>query len=61
LPKHLDTAHKLINGVMARRRYGKRARFSQRDDRPMPNSFEEGCPFLQYSGLSHGCDSEIDD
>lgn len=61
LPKHLDTAHKLINGVMARRRYGKRAKFSQRDDRPMPDSFEEGCPFLQYSGLNHDWDGEIDD
>ncbi|WP_038729599.1 hypothetical protein [Burkholderia pseudomallei] len=61
LPKHLDTAHKLINGVMARRRYGKRAKFTQRDDRPMPDSFEEGCPFLQYSGLNHDWDGEMDD
>lgn len=52
-PKHLDTAHKLIQSVMGRRRYGGRAKFSQRDDRVKPAAFEEGCPFLQYSGLSH--------
>lgn len=51
LPKHLDTAHKLINSVMGRRRYGRRAKFSQRDERPSPTTYEEGCPFLQYSGL----------
>jgi hypothetical protein len=54
-PKHLDTAHKLIQGVMGRRRYGSRAKFNQRDERAKPTSFEEGCPFLHYSGLnSHG-------
>ncbi|WP_416050284.1 hypothetical protein [Cupriavidus basilensis] len=61
LPKHLDTAHKLIQGVMGRRRYGKRAKFSQRDDRQVPATFEEGCPFLQYSGLNHNWDGEIED
>lgn len=52
-PKHLDTAHKLIQRVMARKRYGRRAKFSQKDDRSMPTTFEEGCPFLQYSELTH--------
>lgn len=50
-PKHLDTAHKLINSVMGRRRYGRRAKLTQRDERPIPATYEEGCPFLQYSGL----------
>ena len=50
-PEHLDTAHKLICGRMARKRYGRRARFSQKDGRPMPTTFEDGCPFLQYSGI----------
>lgn len=53
LPKHVDTAHKLIQRIMARRRYGGRAKFSQRDDRPKPISFEEGCPFLQYCSLNN--------
>ncbi|WP_334109247.1 hypothetical protein [Methylobacillus sp.] len=58
-PKHLDTAHKLIQSVMGRKRYGGRAKFSARDDRPKPSSFEEGCHFLQYSGLTY--DSQGDD
>lgn len=52
-PKHLHTAHKLIQSAMARRRYGGRAKFSQKDERVKPMSFEEGCPFLQFSGLSN--------
>lgn len=52
-PKHLHTAHKLIQSAMARRRYGGRAKFSQKDERAKPISFEEGCPFLQFSGLSN--------
>lgn len=51
LPKHIDIAHKLIRKAMAGRRYGRRARFSQRESLTMPISFEDGCPFLQYSGL----------
>jgi len=53
VPKHLDTAHKLLHGVMARRRYGGRAKFSQKDDRAKALTFEDGCKFLQYSGLNH--------
>lgn len=60
-PKHLDTAQKLIHSVMARRRYGGRARFSQRDGRQIPTTFEEGCGFLQYSGLRHHHDAESED
>lgn len=51
MPKHLDIAHKLIQRGMGRNRYGRRARFTQRDERPLPMSFEEGCPFLNYRGL----------
>lgn len=59
-PKHLHIAHKLIQRTMARKRYGRRARFSQRDDRPMPTTFEEGCPFLQYSGLANQMPEDFD-
>jgi hypothetical protein len=52
-PKHLDTAHKLIQGVMGKKRYGGRAKLSLRDDRAKPTTFEGGCGFLQYSGLTH--------
>lgn len=58
-PKHLDTAHKLIQRVVGRKRYGGRAKFSARDDRAKPATFEEGCGFLQYSGLINR--SEDDD
>ncbi|MDO3535956.1 hypothetical protein [Ralstonia pseudosolanacearum] len=59
VPKHLDTAHKLIQSVMSRRRYGGRAKFTQKDARAKPMSFEEGCPFLQYSSLnSHSSEED---
>lgn len=54
--KHLDTAHKLIQSTMGRRRYGGRAKLSMRDERTRPGTFEEGCPFLQYSSLTNGGD-----
>lgn len=52
LPKHLDTAHKLLRTTLAGKRYGKRARFTQKDGLSSPASFEEGCSFLQYSPLN---------
>ena len=52
LPKHLNTAHKLIQSAMSRRRYGGRAKFSQKDDRQKPTTFEDACPFLQFCGLT---------
>lgn len=52
LPKHLDVASKLVRKAMSGNRYGKRARFTQRDVREMPSTFEEACPFLNYSPLS---------
>ena len=58
-PKHLDTAHKLIQNVMGRRRYGGRAKFSIKDERAKPATFEEGCSFLQYSGLTN--DTDVND
>ena len=61
LPKHLDTAHNMIRKAMAGRRYGRRARFTQRDARPSPNSFEEACAFLNYDSSSTGVDSDVDD
>ncbi|MDR5743951.1 hypothetical protein QCE73_12395 [Caballeronia sp. LZ029] len=59
-PKHLNVAHKLIQRMMGRKRYGRRARFSQRDDRQMPTTFEEGCPFLQYSSLANQTAEDFD-
>jgi hypothetical protein len=51
LPKHLDMAQKLLRSAMDGRRYGRRAKFSQRDSRPVFSCFEEGLPFLNYCGL----------
>lgn len=53
LPKHLDTAQKLLRKAMAGKRYGRRARFSQKGTLEIPTSFELGCLFLQYSGLNN--------
>jgi len=60
LPKHLDIAHKLIRKAMSGKRYGRRARFSLKDGHQSPASFEEGCSFLQYSGLSNAGDVDED-
>lgn len=60
LPKHLDLAQKLLRKTMSGNRYGKRARFGQKDTRPLPTVFEAACPFLQYSPLMRHPD-EVDD
>lgn len=61
-PKHLDTAHKLFRKAMSGKRYGRRAKFSQKDLIPPANSFEEACTFLHYSGLSSTSEvGEIED
>lgn len=59
-PKHLNTAHKLIQSVMGRKRYGGRAKFSMKDDRTKPTTFEEGCLFMQYSGLNSQGEADDD-
>jgi hypothetical protein len=51
LPKHLDVAQKLLRTAMSGQRYGRRAKFSQRDSRSTPMSFEEGLAFLNYCPL----------
>jgi len=62
LPKHLDTAHKLLRKAMSGKRYGRRTRFLHKDAHSSPISFEEGCSFLQYSGLSDAGDvADADD
>lgn len=53
LPEHLDIAHKLIRKAMTGKRYGHKARLSQKDMRGPQMQFEEGCSFLNYSGLNH--------
>ena len=61
LPKHLDTAHKLFQKAMSGNRYGKRAKFSRKDMRPVAETFQEGCRFLQYSPLSRHHDEDDSD
>jgi hypothetical protein len=61
LPKHLDTAQKLLQKAMSGNRYGKRARFGQKDARPAPETFKDACPFLQYSPLAYRHDEGDDD
>lgn len=58
-PKHLDVAQKLLRTAMGGKRYGRKARFSQKENRVSPTSFEDGLPFLNYCGLvnrAHGED-----
>lgn len=57
-PKHLDLAQKLLRTAMSGRRYGRKARFSQKDMQQQPGSFEEGLPFLNYCGLMNAPDEE---
>lgn len=60
LPKHLDAAQKLMRTTMGGRRYGRRAKFSQKDSRQSPMSFEEGLSFLNYCGLANGAHASDD-
>lgn len=53
-PKHLDVAQKLLKTAMGGRRYGRKAMFSHKNIRPLPTTFEEGLPFLNYCGLVNG-------
>lgn len=50
LPKHLDKAHELLKKAMSGNRYGGSARFTQ-SGRHLLASFEENCPFLNYSRI----------
>ncbi len=57
-PKHLDLAQKLLRKSMGGRRYGRKARFSQKEAGVSPQTFEEGLPFLNYCGLVGGAHTE---
>lgn len=57
-PKHLDIAQKLLRKAMGGRRYGRKARFSQKETGPHSTTFEEGLPFLNYCGLVNGAHHE---
>ncbi|VWX60058.1 conserved hypothetical protein [Burkholderiales bacterium 8X] len=50
---HLNTAHKLLRKAVGGRRYGRRARFNQKDA-SSPATFDEACEFLNYCGLDDG-------
>lgn len=51
LPKHLDIAQQLLRKAIAGRRYGRKARFLQKDAGASPTTFEDALPFLNYCGL----------
>ncbi|WP_425259797.1 hypothetical protein ACPOLB_02925 [Rubrivivax sp. RP6-9] len=57
-PKHLDLAQKLLRKAMGGRRYGRKARFSQKEAGVSPTTFEDGLPFLNYCGLVDGAHYE---
>lgn len=57
-PKHLDLAQKLMRRAMGGRRYGRKARFSQKETGPFPTTFEDGLSFLNYCGLVSGAHHE---
>lgn len=56
--KHLDLAQKLMRRAMGGRRYGRKARFSQKETGPSPTTFEDGLSFLNYCGLVNGAHHE---
>jgi len=61
LPKHLDAAQKLLRRAMTGNRYGRRAKFNQKDMRPIATRFEEACSFLEYCPLTSHHDGGDDD
>lgn len=58
MPKHLDLAQKLMRRAMGGRRYGRKARFSQKETSVSPSTFEDGLAFLNYCGLVDGTQHE---
>lgn len=58
MPKHLDLAQKLLRRAMGGRRYGRKARFSQKETGVSPTTFEDGLAFLNYCGLVNGTHHE---
>jgi len=58
MPRHLDLAQKLLEKAMAGRRYGRKAKFHQREAEPSPTTFEEALPFLNYRSLVTGSPHE---
>ncbi|TCP15941.1 hypothetical protein [Simplicispira metamorpha] len=54
MPKHLDLAQKLLRKAMGGRRYGRKAKFSQKEAGVSPTTFEDGLPFINYCGLVDG-------
>lgn len=60
-PRHIETAHKLLQRALARSRYGRRAKLTQKDERAIPGTFEDGCPFLQYTALKGRTEEAAED
>ncbi|MEO0004261.1 MAG: hypothetical protein RLZZ22_1953, partial [Pseudomonadota bacterium] len=58
MPKHLDLAQKLLRKAMGGKRYGRKAKFSQKETGVNPTTFEDGLPFINYCGLVDGTDYE---
>ncbi|MCU0553491.1 MAG: hypothetical protein MUF17_01805, partial [Syntrophales bacterium] len=52
LPRHLDTAHKVLCRAMGTGRYAGRARFRPADSQGASQAFEEACSFLSYDSVS---------
>jgi hypothetical protein len=49
--RHLDTAHKLLRQAGSGARYGRRARFTNKEHLQSPPGFDEACTFLNYCTL----------
>ena len=49
--RHLDTAHKLLRQAGSGARYGRRARFNNKEHLQSPSGFDEACTFLNYCTL----------
>ena len=66
LPRHLDTAHKILCRSMGTGRYAGLARFKASEPQQKSQTFEEACSFLSYDSLStrsqnEEADADFDD
>ena len=52
LPRHLDTAQKVLCRAMGAGRYAGRARFRPADSQGASQAFDEACSFLSYDSVS---------
>lgn len=61
LPKHLETAHKLLRSTLTAGGYGGKARLGRSEGGDSQITFEQACPFLHFEAVRRAADTDLDD